>query len=267
MPKYILIFILTGLVNLSASAEIYSWKNDAGNTVYSDQHRSGQAITETSTNSSNYYSPKPNREKMDPVSETTGLTVKTSEAKEQHLATLSATTDQERLVQAMTESECQQLYRLSCDRVVNWKEYATDACGDDSRCLDDDFLDKKYRPRTTEEMRKIAQRAAIRNNLQDDKIALFLTKKYSNYCANQALMYCQNKRDTQCAATMRSYCDDNRNLKDIFQNYDDLSALEKQKIISRAKSLAMSSGANQLDYEQIVASLIELLISQALLGF
>ncbi|MEH6558704.1 MAG: DUF4124 domain-containing protein [Oceanicoccus sp.] len=266
MPKYILIFILTGLVNLSASAEIYSWKNNAGNTVYSDQHRSGQAITETSTNSSDYYSAKPDRKTTDSVAETTELTAKTSRLKQQHLATLSAVANQDSVVQAMTESECQQLYGISCDRVVNWKEYATDACDDDSRCLDDDFLDKKYRPRTILEMQKIAQRAAIRNNLQDDKIALFLTKKYSNYCANQALMYCQNKRDTQCAATMRSYCDDNRNLKDIFQNYDNLSALEKQKIVNRAKSLAMSSGANQLDYEQIVASLIELLISQALLG-
>ena len=79
-------------------------------------------------------------------------------------------------------------------------------------------------------------------------------------------MYCQDKRDSECAATMRSYCADSRDLADIFRKYDNLSAVEKQQIISQAKSLAMSSGDNALDYDQVVASLIELLVSQTLLG-
>lgn len=267
MPKIILIIILAGLANLSANAEIYNWKNASGNTVYSDQHRSGQAMAKTSTNSTNHYSATGNGKPTEISSHTIEPVVaKIVGSTQQHLAALSAATDKDSLAPAMTENECQQHYRLSCDRVNNWKQYATDACGDDSRCLDDDFLDKKYRPRTIEEMQTIARRSAIRNNLQDKKIALFLTKKYSNYCANQAAMYCQNKRDTQCAATMRSYCDDSRELKDIFQRYDNLSTIEKQEIISQAKSMTMSNGNNQLDYDQIVASLIELLVSQALLG-
>ncbi len=266
MPKSILIFILAGLVSLSASAETYRWKNESGNAVYSDQHRSGQAVAETAINSSDYYSNARNRKTVEVTTQTTEPVAKIVSSTQQHLATLTATTDKDGLVPTMTESECQRDYRLSCDRVNNWKQYAAEACDDDSRCLDDDFLDKKYRPRTTQEMRKISQRAAIRNNLQAKKISLFLTKKYSNYCANQAAMYCQNKRDTRCAATMRSYCNDSRDLKDIFQKYDNLSAIEKQKIISQAKSLAISNGHSQLDYDQMVASLIELLVSQALLG-
>lgn len=267
MPKSILIIIFAGLASLSASAEIYSWKNASGNTVYSDQHRSGQAMARTPTNSTDHYSTTGNSKASQISAHTTEPAIATIvSSTSQHLATLSAATDQDSLPPAMTEDECQQHYRLSCDRVNNWKQYATEACGDDSRCLDDDFLDKKYRPRTIEEMQNIARRSAIRNNLKDKKIALFLTKKYSNYCANQAAMYCQNKRDTQCAATMRSYCDDSRELKDIFQRYDNLSTIEKQKIISQAKSMTMSNGNNQLDYDQIVASLIELLVSQALLG-
>ena len=267
MLKNILILTFAGLVSLSADADIYSWKNDSGNTVYSDQHRSGKTIAETSTNRTNHYSADRNHKATESPSATI-VAVATTQAATTQLnpAALSATTDHGSPAITMTETECQQQYRLSCDRVENWKQYASDACDDDPRCLDDDFLDRKYRPRTIEEMRKIAQRAAIRNNLQDEQIALFLTKKYSNYCANQAAMYCQDKRDSECAATMRSYCADSRDLADIFRKYDNLSAVEKQQIISQAKSLAMSSGDNALDYDQLVASLIELLVSQTLLG-
>lgn len=263
MPKFILTFVIIGLVSGFASADIYSWKNASGNTVYSDQRGRGKVITETTTNSTDYYSVTHENRADRTVSQHPGST---ADSEQQHLATITSSTDLQQSPPTLTESECQQQYQLSCERVNNWKTYAIEACGDQERCGDDAFLDRKYRPRSIEEMQTIANRSAIRNNLQERKIALFLTKKYTNYCANQAAMVCQNRKDAQCAATLRSYCDDDRDLKDIFQRYDNLTALEKQQIIRQAKALAAAGGENQLGYGQIVASLIELLISQASLG-
>ena len=65
---------------------------------------------------------------------------------------------------------------------------------------------------------------------------------------------------------MRSYCEDPRELSDIFARYDNLTPNEKEQIIAKAKQLAMENGENQLDYEQLVVALIDILIQQALLG-
>jgi hypothetical protein len=165
-----------------------------------------------------------------------------------------------------TEQQCQQNYNRSCEQISNWQTYAKEQCGSDERCQDPDFLERKYRPRSNEELREIALRAAVRNNNQQQKIALFLTKKYTNYCENQAEMLCRNKLASNCEATMQFYCEDPRDLNDIFRKYDNLSAIEKQAIINKAKQLATASGDQQLDYEQVLASLIEILISQAMLG-
>ena len=76
----------------------------------------------------------------------------------------------------------------------------------------------------------------------------------------------RSQRSASCDAQMRSYCEDPRGLDDIFARYDNLSPNEKQQIIAKAKQLAMDGGENQLDYEAIVAALIDILIQQALLG-
>ena len=94
MPKNIVILTFAGLVSLSADADIYSWKNDSGNTVYSDQHRSGKTIAETSTNRTNHYSADRNHKATESPSATI-VAVATTQAATTQLnpAALSATTD------------------------------------------------------------------------------------------------------------------------------------------------------------------------------
>ncbi len=242
------------LSSTAALADVYSWKDSDGSTVYSDQKTSGKAKSTATSSSVNYYTP--------PVSKPKQQSPTLSEP----LATLSIEEDEPEGEAELTEQQCQQQYNLDCDSVKNWRRHALERCGDDSRCEDPEFLDKKYRPRTVEEMQAIARRSAVRNNLQDKKIAQFLTRKYSNYCENQAELYCRSQRSASCDAKMRSYCDDPRGLDDIFARYDNLTPNEKQQIIAKAKQLAMEGGENQLDYEAIAAALIDILIQQALLG-
>jgi hypothetical protein len=244
------------LLTSAAQAEIYSWQDAAGNTQYSDQKPSADAKPDTSSQSANYYQPT----KVKPAIKATASLLPAT------LDELSAEEDVTDGQPQLTEQQCQQNYNRSCEQVTNWQTYAKQRCGSDERCKDADFLERKYRPRSNDELREIALRAAVRNNNQQQKIALFLTKKYTNYCENQAEMLCRNKLASNCEATMQAYCEDPRDLNDIFRKYDNLSAIEKQAIISKAKQLATASGDQQLDYEQVLASLIEILISQAMLG-
>ena len=255
IPPLQLALLCLMLACTAAHADVYSWKDSDGSTVYSDQKTSDQAKPAKAGSTINYYTPPPSKPKQ------------ASTPLEEPLAVLSIAEDEPQASKAeLTEQQCQQQYSLDCDHVKNWRRYAIERCGDDSRCEDPDFLEKKYRPRSIEEMQAIARRSAARNNLQGKKIAQFLTRKYSNYCENQAELYCTSQRSASCGAQMRSYCDDPRGLDDIFARYDNLTPNEKQQIIAQAKQLAMEGGENQLDYEAIAVALIDLLIQQALLG-
>lgn len=255
--------LLTGLLLLAsiASADIYRWSDDEGNVRYSDQKPTENAQPVTPSGAINSYRPAPAAAGKKPPETATLSTL--SAATEQTPPATAASSDG---LAPLTEQQCQQDYNRSCEEISNWREAAEQRCGDDPRCADEDFLERKYRPRSNEELRQIALRAAIRNNRHDKKIALFLTKKYTSYCQDQAALLCKNKLSNRCVATMRYYCEDPRDLQDIFNQYDNLNANEKRAIINKAKSLAMANGNSTLDYEQMLASLIEILVSQAMLG-
>lgn len=255
-----LCLILSPLVLIfPAHAQIYSWTNEAGNTVYSDQQSSEQARPSQPSSPVNYYKAK-NTTAHQPQS--------TSPAEE--MAVLNTETELETSAESASkepsEKQCQLRYQLSCEQVNNWKRYAIEACGNDSRCQDEAYLDRKYRPRTQDELLTIARRAGARNNMMEKKITEFLTTKYTSYCDNQAAMYCHNKTGSQCGQTILAYCKDPRGLQDIFQRYDNLSVSEKKQILATAKSMALAHNNNRLDYDQMISSLLEILISQAALG-
>ncbi len=244
------------VLSVSTQAEVYSWQDEAGNTVYSDKKPSEDAKPTRSTPAVNYFTaPARKQEKSSP-----------SEATPDTLSELSAVEDDEETSKALTEAECQQVYGLSCDRVNNWQRHALEKCGDDSRCKDPAFLDKKYRPRTLAEMQKIANRAASRNNLQDKKIAQFLQRKYGNYCEKQAELYCHNKSQKDCEKVMVYYCQDPRGLRDIFARYDNLNAMERQQIMKKAQAMALANGEDPSNLDKVILGLIDILITQALMG-
>ena len=249
----------------AAQAEVYKSTDDAGNVVFSDQKPSENARPETTENTVNYFSsPTPSTTRSNAqVSSASKSSTKPSPTKLSKLSAEEETTN----IPILTEEQCQEQYGRSCDEIINWLEYAKQDCTDDSRCDNPDFLDRKYRPRSNEEMRKIALRSAARNNNHEEKIALFLTKKYTNFCENQAALLCRNKLDRNCEAKIEFYCEDKRSLKDVFQKYDNLNAIERQAIIDKAKALALANGDDVLDYDKLVTSLIEILISQATMGF
>ena len=244
------------------NAEIYSWIDEHGNTIYSDQKPSAQAKPTKPSASVNYYTAKPvnNKQQAQPRP-SSPLSILSAEQEAEADAGAGETDEP-----ALTEEQCQRQYRRSCDEVINWLQYARQACGDDPRCDDEDFLDRKYRPRTNEELVAIANRAAVRNKMIDKEIEQFLTKKYSNYCQNHAAAVCQKKRGKNCVKQVISYCKDPRSLKDIFQRYDNLSLFEKRQIIDKAKKMSLANGDEKLDIEKILGNLLEILVTQAVMG-
>lgn len=238
-------------------AEIYRWKDAEGNTVYSDQKQSESAEKATLKDKNvNYYAaPKAKPATVKPIQQPVDT-----------LATLEAMEDKAEDDGAMSEAECQQQYRRSCEQVDNWEKYALEDCGNDPRCDDPDYLDRKYRPRTTDEMREVARRAGVRKNNIDDKIDDYLRKKFTNQCENQARLYCQQQRSRNCLATVEAQCKDPRSLRQVLAKYDHLSPVEKQAIIEKASKMAVANGENSLDYDQLVASLVDILITSTLMG-
>lgn len=245
-----------------ASAEIYSWTDESGNTVYSDQKTSSKAKQTAPSSRVNYFKP------VAPNQTLNSEAVKTQSPQPQLLNSEQVTSEQDTSTReaALTEQECLQRYKKSCNEVTNWQQKAKADCGNAPRCSDAEYLDRKYRPRTTEEVLAIAHRAANRNNRMDDDISRFLNKKYTSVCENQAQTYCANQRSKQCLSQLKTACSDPRSLKDVFQRYDELSVVEKQQIIEEAKKMALANGGSTLDYNKVLNSLIDILVSQALLG-
>ncbi len=255
-PHLMLSLLISMSFYSSSYADVYRWKDADGNTVYSDKKPSDSAQPEQPRSNVNYYA-APKKSDDQPQSTEALPPLVALEAVEEEASETEA---------GLTEVECQQSYKKSCDEVVNWKQHAKAECGDDPRCDDEDYLDRKYRPRSQEELITIANRAAIRNNRIDDQIDLFLKKKYSSYCEDQAEMYCQNQRISNCENKMELMCEDPRGLEDIFARYNNLSAVEKQAIIEKAKQIALSNNNSAVDFDKLISSLVDILISQALLG-
>lgn len=70
------------------------------------------------------------------------------------------------------EADCQRDYGMSCDRVDNWQRYAVEECEEDRngrRCEDPEFLALKYKPRTIDELKKQAIKAARANRKREQR--------------------------------------------------------------------------------------------------
>ena len=257
MPKIFTFITAISLCwSIAIQADVYRSQDADGNITYSDQKPSENATPSRSDNSINYFTPPKIPEKKP---------ARQPASTPETLSTLEAVADQDS-EEKMTEQECQELYATSCDKIENWMKYAIEQCGDDSRCSDPAFLEKKYRPRSIKEMQAIARRAGARNNLQDKKISQFLQRKYGNQCEVQAQQYCRTQRSRNCSAQIQAFCNDPRGLDDIFARYDNLTVQEREQIIAEAKALALANGDDPTNYDKLIAGLIDILISQALMG-
>lgn len=163
-----------------------------------------------------------------------------------------------------SEAGCLEDYQLSCDQVFNWRKYALEKCGNDDRCNDEDYLDRKYRPRTLEEIQKIATRAGTRKNQREKDIRDFFRRKYTSYCSDQAQLSCRSSNSRACTRQFINACSDSRSLEDLLNRYSSaLSPLEKQQIIAQADEL---DGVNFDDYQRLLSRVLELLIQQSITG-
>lgn len=250
-----------------ANAQVYSWTDDQGNRVYSDKKPPSQSQASPSvhstTGSVNYYTAPTVKQPVERSIKQTTAAELNSTTHQEHAGSIQSDEDKQPV---LTEQQCQQHYRRNCDQVHNWRKYALEQCGDDSRCQNEEYLDQQYRPRTTEEVLAVARRAAARKAMRDKDITQFLTKRYTQYCDNQAKMYCKNKRSKQCKKMMAGVCDESRNLRDVFSQYDNLTPLQKQQIVNKAKQLSMASGKNQKRYDKILSDIIQLFIMQQTMG-
>lgn len=257
--------------SISGHAEVYQWQGDDGSTVYSDQKSSpGARSTTPAGNTLNSWS-------SDRASTDNDITALPQlEVVEEVYFSKAAPTEsrsaRQKPAPQLTEADCQALYGLSCDRVLNWESYALEACGDDQRCNDPDYLDRKYRPRLLSELLAVARRAGTRKNNAVDDINLFLKKKYTNFCAVQAQRYCLDKFRNrsgydQCVDQATANCADSRELEDVLAEYRDLSPGEQRRIIEKARQLLSSTeGEDSLRYDQMLAQLIDLMMVTSALG-
>lgn len=68
------------------------------------------------------------------------------------------------------ETECQEIYGMSCDRVNNWRKYAEIACKErkqEKNCEDASYLETKYKPRTLEKIRRSAATGARKRKKEE----------------------------------------------------------------------------------------------------
>jgi hypothetical protein len=262
MTNRLLFTILLGLAAypIAANADIYSSKDEQGNSVFSDQN-SSTSKTVKSSGTANYYTPL---KVLKTVKLSPKQTLPTTESQFSAGDEKEVANDHGGKI-LRSESKCQQEYSLSCDKIVNWKKYAVTSCGNDSRCDDEEYLTRKYKPLPTQALLNIARRSAIRNNRGDDEITHFLKRKYTNYCENQASMSCS--KDDGCNQKILDTCKDPRSIEDIFSKYNNLSISEKKKIIKQAQALAISNNTDQQSYKKKIADLLSLLVTRTLLGF
>ncbi len=241
------------LLCLTLQAQIYSWVDEQGNRIYSDQKpASGQVSTTVQdSGTANYFKPLSTQKKTPSSDEqqtqndgpqpNDGPTQGTSEAGG-----------------VMTEPFCQEVYQLPCDRIVNWKEYALDKCGSDDRCEDEGFLERKYKPLPIAEILNRANSAGARRNAQERKLMQYLRNKYSDQCENQIKAYCLRKPDRRaCEITMIQVCEDDRTLEEMLARYNNLSPAQKRRVLALADEMSPT-----VDWEQagrILGDIVELI--------
>lgn len=262
--------ILIASLATSGHAEVYQWQGEDGSTVYSDQKVSPDARSSApAANTMNTWS------SSQPATGTSIDALPQLEVVEE--AYFSATPDpktgttDDTSTQQLTEAECQALYGLSCDRVNNWKDYALEACGTDERCSDPAYLDRKYRPRLLSELNAVARRAGIRKNNAIDDINLYLKKKYTNFCPNQAQRYCLNHFQNNsgyalCTDKFIAGCTDSRELDEVLADYRQLTPREQKQIVEKARRLVLSNPDDSVRYDQMLARLIDLMLTASALG-
>lgn len=250
----VLFLLSLSLLSLTLQAEIYSWVDEQGNRIYSDQ-KPGSEHNSTTVNSSgsvNYYQPQ-TRDKNTADN-------KPAEVKEtiSVQSTQTSARDEAQDDGVMTEEKCQEIYGLSCDRVFNWKTYALEKCGSDDRCEDAGFLERKYKPLAIAELQRRANLAGARRNSQEKKLIKFLRNKYSDQCDNQVKAYCRRKPNSKaCDAVMIQVCEDDRSLEEMLARYDDLTPIQKQRVLALADELEPS-----IDWQQatrLLGDIVELI--------
>ena len=248
------ILLSISLLSLSLQAQIYSWVDEQGNRIYSDQKpAAGQdATTVNDSGTVNYFQPQPSQQPIQrPVTkqQTESLSLQSNHSK----ADSSSGTEK-----LMTEPYCQEIYQLPCDRVLNWKKYALADCDNDDRCEDPGFLERKYKPLPVAEIQRRANSAGARRNAQERKLMKYLRNKYSDQCENQIEAYCRRKPDSRaCEVTMIQVCEDDRTLEEMLARYNNLSPAQKRRVLALADEMSPT-----IDWEQatrILGDIIELI--------
>lgn len=270
------VFSVTGLTR----ADIYRSVDSSGNTSYSDREtHSSQRITDSVKGGVNFYSPLP----ASPQPEQQNSHTQAQESSEETLHDLIA--EESRVTQPnlsspdnqltegqLTEAECQEIYDLECDKVINWKKYALEKCGNDKRCKDPAYLDRKYRPRPVSEVLDVAHKAGNRKNRRDKVVQNYMTKRYSNLCRDQIENYCEtryrsgNEKTENCIDLLRQSCKVDQNLNEFMAAYNQLTQVEKEKIIKQAKAKAMEEGEHSLNYAQLMQRVFDIYLTQYFIG-
>jgi hypothetical protein len=241
------------LLSLSLQAQIYSWVDEQGNRMYSDQKpASGQdSTTVKDSGTANYFEPLSS-------DETTPSPTKQQTESHSLQSSHSNAESSPGAENVMTEQYCQEIYQLPCDRVVNWEKYALADCDNDDRCEDSGFLERKYKPLAIADIQRRANSAGARRNAQERKLMKYLRNKYSDQCENQVEAYCSRKPDSRaCDVTMIQVCEDDRTLEEMLARYNNLSPTQKRRVLAMADEMSP-----MVDWEQasrILGDIVELI--------
>lgn len=269
-----LTLLLAGLVGNPASADIYRQVDAEGNTVFTDQRpadaESAARHSYQPAASLNSYTPpaQPSPDAVDNAAvDDTALDDTNARAKTHSTAATAANEKGEKIEEAAperSEADCQREYRTDCDHVDNWRDYAIADCTDDPRCADPDFLDRKYRPRSTEELAAIARSSSVRENRLEEELNLYLKKRYTKFCPDLAARSCYQQVDRrQCEKSAEERCRDKRTLAQVLAEHDYLTPAQRIAVIKKAKEMALEQ--KLVDSKEILADMVEILLTAAAL--
>lgn len=159
-----------------ANAEIYKWVDEHGVTHYDEKTRADHPVeTVTVDTAPSAAKGTDNVERLNAVAESLRQSRLAKEQAAEDIARrkqFAGKIDKLEKLSALggnwdaggdLEAQCQTQYGQGCDALINWKENARTHCRTqrtkEKYCSDDEYLARKYFPRTIEEQRRIGIRS------------------------------------------------------------------------------------------------------------
>ncbi|HUH36335.1 MAG TPA: hypothetical protein VL027_00165 [Spongiibacteraceae bacterium] len=265
----VVLAMLGGVVN--AAETVYQWRNADGGLMVSDQ-KPAPGIEYNS------HTPRPGNISVSPASaaaaqsqqpittpnptSTPGATRTDSSAPA--TAASARTTGSTRDSAANAEPrDCEAVYGMSCEQVDSWETWAREQCGDDTRCSDPRYLERKYKPVPLADTRAIARRAAVRKNTTKREFTEYLMHTFTDMCAAQTRHSCPDLKTGNCVQLMRA-CQHDLQTSRLKVRLERLSPSQREELRQLADQYVADNSGNVQQLHYLLRKALSLMLLPAL---